>query len=74
MGVLDEGVNAMHKDAPCKGCNMKQPGCHDECEDYKQWKENHLKQQAALREYKLQERESFLRSEQCLAFYKKRRY
>lgn len=64
----------MRDDAPCRNCNRKYRACYDHCEDYKQWKTDHLKQQAALREYKLQERESFLRSEQCLAFYKKRRY
>lgn len=64
----------MHKDAPCRGCKLKQPGCHDRCEDYKQWKTEYSKEQAALREYKHLEREDFLRSEQCLAFYKKRRY
>ena len=64
----------MHKDAPCKGCGRKYPACHDHCEDYKQWKKAYLEEQAARKEYKRQNREDFLRSEQCHGIRKNWRY
>lgn len=26
------------KIAPCKGCIGRNPGCHDRCEDYQEWR------------------------------------
>lgn len=27
----------MNKDAPCKNCEVRNPGCHAACKDYKNW-------------------------------------
>jgi len=28
----------MAKNAPCKDCGLRYPGCHAKCEEYKEWK------------------------------------
>lgn len=31
---------------PCKGCEKRQPGCHDSCEEYKRHKEKNDERKA----------------------------
>lgn len=33
----------------CKGCNKREPGCHDRCETYKQEKAEYDRQKAVAR-------------------------
>ena len=61
-----------NKDAPCRDCPERFTACSDKCPKdargeygYKAWRELVLKKKAAQREYNLQRREEFLRSEQC---------
>ena len=55
----------MHENAPCKGCEQRHTACHSHCEKYAQWKMERQKMEARKKEYKLRQREDFLRSEQC---------
>lgn len=55
----------MSENAPCLGCKERHTACYGHCERYAQWKAEYLKLQALKKEYKLQRREDFLRSEQC---------
>lgn len=34
---------------PCLDCPDRYPACHDHCERYQQWKENHEQKRAAAR-------------------------
>ena len=54
-----------HNVTPCKGCSERQTACWDHCAKYAQWKTEHQKEQAWMREYKRQRREDFIRSEAC---------
>ncbi|MDD6448896.1 MAG: hypothetical protein PUF78_04140 [Lachnospiraceae bacterium] len=44
----------INTDCPCKGCGLRQVGCHGECREYKSWrkakdeqsKDIHLKMEA----------------------------
>ena len=38
------------KVSPCKGCADRNPGCHDHCEAYKEWKAERDKVREYLRE------------------------
>ena len=58
-------------DSPCKDCTERFIACSDKCPKdargefgYKAWKAAYYKQKAAEREYKLQRREEYMRSEQ----------
>ena len=59
------------KDSPCNGCTERFLACSDRCPKdargefgYKAWKAELRKMKAAEREYKLQRREEYMRSEQ----------
>ena len=59
------------KDSPCNGCTERFLACSDRCPKdargefgYKAWKAELWKMKAAEREYKLQRREEYMRSEQ----------
>lgn len=49
--------------APCKNCPDRHEACWGHCEKYKAWIAEYHKEQAAEKERKLRDRESFLRSE-----------
>ena len=51
--------------APCKGCPDRYLGCHDRCERFNKWKDRLHERKAREKEYNLQVREDFLRSERC---------
>ena len=63
------------KDAPCKDCEIRFPSCHGRCPKdkspeydyygYEAWLKDVHRARAVERERKLQEREAFIRSEQC---------
>ena len=62
------------KDSPCKGCTERSSACWDKCPKdargeygYKAWKAEYRKQQAVEKEYKLQRREDWNRSEEKAA-------
>ena len=59
------------KDTPCKDCTERFLACSDKCPKdargefgYKAWKAQLRKQKSVEREYKLQRREEYMRSEQ----------
>lgn len=49
--------------APCKNCPDRHEACWGHCEKYKAWKAEYQKEQEAVKERKMRDRESFLRSE-----------
>ena len=58
--------------SPCKDCPERFIACSDKCPKdkrgeygYQTWLADVHKEQAAVKEYKLQRREDYLRSEQC---------
>ena len=58
--------------SPCKGCPERFTACSDRCPKdergefgYKAWKADKQKIKAKEKEYLLQRREDFMRSEQC---------
>ena len=55
--------------APCKNCPDRHEACWGHCEKYNAWKAEYQKEQAAERERKLRDRESFLRSEKVYTSY-----
>ena len=38
--------------APCKGCNKRQPACHDNCDEYAEWRKNRFKILDSLSEHR----------------------
>lgn len=40
--------------SPCKGCPEKQPGCHGDCQDYKDWKDVIAQVNKARKDYQAQ--------------------
>lgn len=40
----------MNENSPCKGCPNRHPGCHDECDGYKDWLVRYHEQQQYLKE------------------------
>ena len=40
----------MREIAPCKGCSERHPGCHDHCEEYKEWKDRYHAQLEHLKD------------------------
>lgn len=42
------------KMSPCKDCERRSPGCHDHCDDYKEWKAE-LDEKKMIREEALKE-------------------
>lgn len=64
----------MCMNAPCKKCPDRKPACHDNCHKFQTWLAEFRKEEAAKKEWKLQQREDFIRSEQCTWRNKKRRY
>ena len=34
---------------PCRGCDLRKPGCHATCEDYIAWKKEYDARQAKVR-------------------------
>ena len=38
-GICDEEAMVMSdRDCPCKGCGLRQVGCHGECQKYAEWR------------------------------------
>lgn len=37
---------------PCKGCTERHTTCHDHCERYHEWRDQHLAQERHLKEQK----------------------
>ena len=64
----------MGMNAPCKKCPDRKPACHGKCEKYQTWLAEYRREQAAEKEWKLQKREEFIRSEECGWRNKKRKY
>ena len=60
--------------SPCKDCPDRHEACWGHCEKYKSWTDEVHKQQAVEREYKLNNRRDYIKSEECLWRNKKRRY
>ena len=59
-------------DCPCKDCTERFTACSDRCPKdargeygHKSWVADYRKQEAAIKEYKLSQKEDFIRSEQC---------
>ena len=42
------------KNSPCYHCESRKSGCHAVCEKYAVWKSNHEKQNAELREKRME--------------------
>lgn len=38
-----------HKQPPCADCDEREPGCHDRCAGYKQWKLDNDKYVAGIK-------------------------
>ena len=51
--------------APCKDCPDRKEACWGHCEKYQTWLSEKHKEKDAINEWKLRNRESFLRSEEC---------
>ena len=62
------------KGSPCKGCPDRKPACHDKCERYQIWLAEYRKQEAAIKEWRLQMREEYKRSETFEWENRKRRF
>lgn len=58
-------MNRLYGDNPCKECEYRRPGCHSDCEQHRQWKEE-------LNERKTQITSERIRENQLDSFEKKR--
>lgn len=48
---------------PCMGCADRHTACHDHCAKYSEWKVEHQKRQAMIKEYNRRRREDWLRGD-----------